>query len=90
MAAERGNIWAQALVSYLLYSFGQADWADPIEAHFWHNVAAAQLPPGEARDGLIRNRDIIARELNPWRLAEAERRAREWSVENAKGWYAEP
>jgi len=44
----------------------------------WFNLAAAQSS-GEERDQFVKNRDLVAAEMTAEQIAEAQRRAREWT-----------
>lgn len=51
---------------------------DFVLAHMWANLAAAALPPGEARERALGVRDAAARKMNREQIAEAQRLARDW------------
>jgi len=51
---------------------------DYVVAHMWFNLAAAQSS-GEERDQFVKNRDLVAAEMTAEQIAEAQRRAREWT-----------
>ena len=46
--------------------------------HQWRKVAASRLPPGTDRAEAVKNRDLLAAEMTPAQIAEAQRMAREW------------
>tara|TARA_R110001606_G_scaffold218857_3_gene366684 strand:- start:60 stop:536 length:477 start_codon:yes stop_codon:yes gene_type:complete len=71
-AAEQGN--AEALYTLgLMYDDGQGVPQDYVEAHRWFNLSAAK---GNTHAG--KHRDMLAREMTPAQIAEAQKLAREW------------
>ncbi len=62
----------------LMYQDGQGVPQDYVEAHMWLNLATAQSS-GEDRDRYMKTRDTLAEEMTPEQIAEAQRRAREWT-----------
>ncbi len=76
-SAEQGYAEAQHKLG-VMYGEGQGVPQDYVQAHMWFNLAAAGLPPGEARDSAARNRDIVAKRMTPTQIAAAQRLAREW------------
>jgi hypothetical protein len=48
-------------------------------AHMWLNLAAARLPPGEARNAVTKLRESIASKLSATQISEAQAAARNWS-----------
>ena len=61
-----------------MFESGQGTPQDFVEAHMWANLAALQLS-GEDRDLAVRNRDTVAARMTAEQIAEAQRRAREWT-----------
>ncbi len=61
-----------------MYQSSRGVTQDYVQAHMWYNLAAARLPPGEARDMAVSNRDQIKKLMTPAQVAEAQRLAREW------------
>jgi hypothetical protein len=53
---------------------------DYVEAHKWLNLAASRFlaSEGEKRAQAIKNRDIVAKKMPRFRIADAQRLAREW------------
>ena len=53
---------------------------DFVESHKWLNLAASRFLAAEAdkRARALKNRDIVAKKLTRWRIAEAQKLAREW------------
>jgi hypothetical protein len=49
---------------------------DYVRAHMWYNLAAANHPAGELRDGSARNRDRLTRRMTGAQIAEAQALAR--------------
>ena len=76
-AAEQGNDAAQYSLG-LLYDKGFGVREDYVEASKWLNLAAAVAPPA-AREYRARLRDAVTTKLTRGQLAEARRRALEWS-----------
>lgn len=70
-AAEQGIARARFNLG-VLYANGQGVARDDVEAYKWMSLAAALEEAAAARDRL-------ARQMTPARIAEAERRAREWT-----------
>ena len=76
-AAEQGEAAAQLALG-VLYADGRGVAKDLIQAHVWLNLAAAPLPPGEARDKAAKARDTVASRMTAAQLADAQQRARAW------------
>ena len=70
--AEEGDAASQANLG-AMYDEGQGVPQDYVQAHLWFNLAAAQGIK-KARN----NRDVVAKEMTPAEVAEAQRLAREW------------
>ncbi len=62
----------------LIYQDGRGVPQDYVEAHLWFNLAAAQSS-GEDRERNVNNRDDLAARMTPEQIADAQRRAREWT-----------
>ena len=75
--ADQGDAEAQFNLG-VMYGTGRGVSQDYVEAHIWSNLAAAQSSGG-LRDQAVRNRDIFAELLTADQIAEAQRRAREWT-----------
>jgi hypothetical protein len=71
-AADQGDAKAQYSLGRM-YRDGECIPQDYVLAHMWFNLAAAQGKP-EAR----RLRDLLAEQMTPSQIAEAQRLAREW------------
>ncbi len=71
-AAAQGNADAQLNLG-TLYNNGQGVTQDYAQAYMWLNLAAAQ---GQKDAG--KRRDILAKQMTPAQIAEAQRLAREW------------
>jgi uncharacterized protein len=71
-AAERGYVEAQVLLG-LKYWLGQGVPQDHVLAHMWFNLAAV----GGDKDA-VKGRDILAAQMTPAQIAEAQKLAREW------------
>ena len=76
-AAEQGDAFAQFNLAFM-YKNGQGVPQDYAQAHMWYNLAASRLPPGKDRNKAVRNRDILAAEMTPAQISEAQKLAREW------------
>ncbi len=76
-AAEQGLATAQHNLGNM-YENGQGVPQDYAHAHMWFNLAASRLPPGEDRDKMVKNRDMIAERMTPAQISEAQKLAREW------------
>ena len=81
LAAEQGEATAQLNLG-VMYHEGQGVPQDYVEAHKWYNLAASRTT-GELREKAAKNRDLIARDMTPAQVAEAQRVAREW---RCQGW----
>jgi TPR repeat protein len=79
LAAEQGNAIAQYSLGFQ-YDKGQGVPQDYVQAHMWYNLAASRFSASEAehRNKAIKNRDIVARNMTPAQIAEAQKLAREW------------
>ena len=73
--AEAGVASAQFSLGFR-YNTGQGVPQDYVEAHMWYNLAASLRLTGEFG---VRNRDRVAGRMTPDQIAEAQRRAREWT-----------
>ena len=95
LAADQGHSVAQRDLGLMVAGLSPTDWEESrilfslrardgerternLEAHMWLNLAAAQLT-GEDRDLAVKGRDIVAEHMTADQLAEAQRRAREWT-----------
>ena len=52
---------------------GKADIVGSLQAHLWYNLSVVQ-----GDDTARKNRELVAEELTPAQVAEAQRLAREW------------
>ena len=77
LAADQGDAFSQVILG-VKYRNGEGTPQDFVEAHMWANLGALQLF-GEARDRAVRDRDAIAARMTAEQIAEAQRRAREWT-----------
>ena len=71
-AADQGDAFAQYNLGQM-YRKGQGVTQDYVQAHMWYNLSAA-------KDDKIgkNNRDLLAKQMTPAQIAEAQRLAREW------------
>ena len=51
---------------------------DYARAYGWFNLAAAHYPPGADREKAVRNRNLLAAQLTPAQLADAQAHTRTW------------
>jgi len=71
-AADQGDANAQLNLG-VMYTFGRGVTQDYVQALMWYNLAAARgLKLGR------QNRDLLAKQMTPEQIAEAQRLAREW------------
>jgi len=78
LAADQGYAGAQVNLG-VAYDNGEGVLQDYVEAHMWYNLAASRSA-GENRETAVSLRDLIAEELTPDDLSEAQRLAREWNT----------
>jgi len=78
-AAEQGHADAQYSLG-AMYGRGQGVPQDRVQAYIWLSLAASRFsePEIEKRQMVLLNRGIIASEMTPEQIAEAQRLAREW------------
>ncbi len=82
LAAEQGYASAQYNLG-LMYVEGEGVIQDNVYAHMWWNIAASS---GESEsEKASANRDIVAEEMTPDQIAEAQKLARECVAKNYKG-----
>ncbi len=88
-AAEQGQATtlegrrAIALAQFALggmYAGGAGVPQDYVLAHMWIILAASRFAPGSERDAAAEIRNILAAEMTPAQIAEAQRLAREWKA----------
>lgn len=79
LAAEQGEPDAQGCLGFL-YAEGLGVPQDYVQAHMWLNLAASRYPASrkEVRDRAAKGRDLVAAEMTPAQIAEAQKLAREW------------
>ena len=77
LAADLGDAQAQYNLG-LAYAKGEGVSPDNVSAHMWFNLAAARFPASDlrSRDAAVRNRDLVAGNMTPEQLAEAQAGAR--------------
>ena len=71
-AAEQGDANAQYALG-AMYGHGSGVPQDYVQAHMWFNLAAVN-----GDEDAIKNRDILAQDMTPTQLVEAQRLTREW------------
>jgi TPR repeat protein len=76
--AEQGDAMAQYNLGSM-YSTGRGVSQDYVEAHKWHNLAASRAFAFEQKR-YAEARDALAKLMTPQQLAEAQKRASEWSA----------
>jgi hypothetical protein len=79
LSADQGNPEAQYNLG-VLYSAGEAWQADNVSAYMWFSLAAAHFPVSDPRHNTaVSSRDLIGKLMSREQIAEAQRRAREWT-----------
>ncbi len=86
LAAAQGNANAQGNLG-VMYGTGEGVPQDYVQAHMWFNLAASRTI-GVLGSTAAQGRDIVAAQMNPTQIAEAERLAREWDAAHPGGWRA--
>lgn len=84
LAADQGNAIAQSSLG-IKYHNGEGVPQDYVQAHFWWNLAAAQGDETAAY-----NREIVARNMTPSQLAQAQSLARTWRPKGTPAEISEP
>ena len=77
-AAEQGNVNAQTSLG-VMYLKGYGATQDFVQAHFWSNLAASQ-----DNDAARKNLDVIAKQMTPADISNAQALAREWLENHGK------
>jgi hypothetical protein len=77
-SAEQGDTFAQGFLG-TMYNQGRGVPQDYVEAHKWMNLAAARTF-GIYQERFVEGRDAVAKKMTPDQLAEARKRANEWSA----------
>ena len=70
--AEKGHAVAQFYLG-VMYATGQGVAQDDVQAHLWHNLAAAQ-----GKETARKARAAVAERMTPAQIVEALRLVREW------------
>ena len=78
LAADQGYVVGQSNLGGM-YVDGRGVPQDYVHAHMWLNLAAAQTAE-LFRLAYVAGRDDVAERMTPEQLAEAQRRAREWTL----------
>ena len=76
LAAEQGDAVSQFSLGHM-YLNGDGVIQDTVSAHMWWNIAASSGDSGGKT-----NRDVIAKDMTPSQIAEAQRMARKWMEEH--------
>ena len=76
LAAEQGDAGAQLNLG-VMFNRGQGVAQDFTRAHMWYNLAAVS-----GDKGAVKNRDLIAAEMTPQQIAQAQKLARECTARN--------
>ncbi len=76
-AAEQGVAEAQYNLGFM-YRKGHGVPQDWVRAYVWYDLAASRLPPGKLFDRAVEHRDLVAAEMTPAQIVEADNLAREW------------
>jgi uncharacterized protein len=75
-AAHQGNELAQINLGFM-YLDGEGVPPDYVQAHMWFNLAAA-ASKADKLNFAAENRDMVAANMTPAQIAEAQRLARDW------------
>ena len=75
-AAEQGHAGAQFNLGWSLAT-GRGVPQNFVEAYMWLSLAAARLPPGQARELAVTERDAVGVRMTPAQIGEAQRLVRE-------------
>ena len=78
IAAEQGHPSSQYNLG-VMYDKGEGLPQDYVQAHRWYNLAAATFTDKTNREQAASNRDLIAKQMTPAQVAEAQKLAREWN-----------
>ena len=78
LAADQGEAKAQSNLGFM-FAIGQGVPQDHVQAHKWFNLAGT----GGVEDGR-KGRDILAKQMTPAQIAEAQRLARAWQPKLAQ------
>jgi TPR repeat protein len=76
-AANQGDATAQRNLG-VMYANGEGVPRDFVAAYMWLGLAAAQAS-GAARAAALQGRDVVAQQLTPAQIADAEQRAQTWT-----------
>ncbi len=77
LAAAQGSAIAMNNLG-VMHAVGRGAPRDLVKAYAWYDLAAARFPPGPQKDGVLRNRGEVAKELSPERLGRAWELVRRW------------
>jgi TPR repeat protein len=77
-AAEQGYTEAHFSLSYIYFQ-GRGVLKDYVQAHMWLNLAAAK-----GLENAAQRRDLVASQMTPEQIAEAQRLAKEWIEKHEK------
>jgi TPR repeat protein len=85
-AADQG--WARAQKALgLMYYNGWGVPQDYVQAYTWFNLAASNYDRAQQEDernGMLKNRDIVAAEMPPAQIVEAQKLTREWKPRSSQ------
>ena len=79
LSAEQGDAYAQYSLGYI-YENGRGVIQDNVRAHMWYNIAASQ-----GYKYATTNRDVVAKDMTPTQIADAQKLARECVRKKYKG-----
>jgi len=82
LAADQGDAMAQFNLG-VQYAAGQGVERDFIQSHIWVNLATARAT-GDQEKKFAEFRDTVAQRMTNEQIAEAQRKAREWTPNAAK------
>jgi hypothetical protein len=85
LSANQGGSVSQFRLGYMYYR-GEGVPQDFVLAHMWFNLAAASYPASDikGRDKAVNSRSLVAQQMTPDQISEAQRLAREWMAAHPK------
>ena len=78
-AAEEGDAGGQSKLGFMYFKGGGVP-QDYVEAHKWLNLAASRVTGDEPKKLFAVARDLVAKQMTPAQIPEAQKRATEWQA----------
>ena len=75
--AEEGDAFAQLALG-VMYLNGWNTQRDFVQARKWLNLASSRSPPGPDHDAAVFDRDLVAANMTPAQIDEAQKLSQEW------------